>query len=254
MRATPHQVPTAEGVPLLLVPAGPGSRAAAFLLDALVQLAALGALFGLVGTVATRLGSAQRADWQLAGTLLAAVGLGVGVLLVWAWPTFFELVWRGQTPGKRALGLRVVERDGGLVGWRATLLRNLLRPADLLPGLGLVGLVAACVDPQRRRLGDLVAGTLVIRDESRPRPRVQGLACPLPPTWTSRRLRVALGPDLLALIAETLEREALSEQARARLEHGLAERVRTRLADPVPDADGALLRAVLARSRQDQRG
>ena len=249
MRPSLHQVPTAEGVPLLLVPAGPGSRAAAFLLDAVVQLAALGALFGLVGTVATRLGALQAANWQLAGTLLAATGLGVGVLLVWAWPTFFELVWRGQTPGKRALGLRVVERDGGLVGWRATVLRNLLRPADLLPGLGLVGLLVASMDPERRRLGDLVAGTLVIRDEARPAPHLVGPVAPLPPTWTPRRLRVALGPELLRLVAETLQRRSLSERARVRLEHELAERVRQRLGDPLPDADGPLLRAVLQRSR-----
>ncbi len=244
-----HVVPTAEGIPILLSPAGPPARAAAFLIDAVVQVLALGGLLGLVGTFATRASAMQAAPWQTAGNLAAALGLGVGVLLVWAWPTFFELAWRGQTPGKRALGLRVVERDGGAVGWRATLVRNLIRPADMLPGLGLVSLVVACLDPERRRLGDLVAGTLVIRETPRIDLEPLGQGCPLPATWTPRRLRVSLGPDMLVLIVDTVARRGLDPAQRLDLEHRLADTVRRRLGDDLPDADGALLRAVIARAR-----
>jgi hypothetical protein len=72
-------------------------------------------------------------------------------------------VWRhGQTPGKRALGLRVVNADGTPVTWLPSVVRNLLRVVDILPGVYSVGLVSTLVDPHARRLGDIVAGTLVI--------------------------------------------------------------------------------------------
>ena len=91
-------------------------------------------------------------------------GLYMIVLFVvfWGYPVVFEALYGGQTPGKRALGLRVVSADGAPIGWMASFVRNLMRTVDMLPfGYG-AGLVASLADPWSRRLGDMVAGTLVI--------------------------------------------------------------------------------------------
>src|SRR3546814_2568230 len=79
-----------------------------------------------------------------------------------AYPVVFEAMFNGQTPGKRAMELRVVSADGAPVGWLASIVRNLLRAVDALPvGYGF-GLVASLADPHGRRLGDMVASTLEI--------------------------------------------------------------------------------------------
>jgi len=75
---------------------------------------------------------------------------------------FFELVWRGQSPGKRAMDIAVTDQEGRAPTASAVVIRHLLLVVDLLPVAGLLGLVVAMADPNRRRIGDLVAGTLVI--------------------------------------------------------------------------------------------
>src|SRR5690606_13759230 len=105
-------------------------------------------------------------------------------VLLWAYPVVFEALFDGQTPGKRALELRVVSGDGAPVGWLAALVRNLLRTVDMLPvGYGF-GLVSSLADPYGRRLGDLVAGTLVVhapRLRTVPQPPLAGLHAPAHP-------------------------------------------------------------------------
>jgi len=102
--------------------------------------------------------------------------LGVGVLLVllfaieWLYPVLFEVFWRGQTPGKKALGISVINDDLTPVTLGTSLVRNLLRTVDFLPLLYLLGLVTMLFNRRFQRLGDLAAGTLVIsvRESSRP--------------------------------------------------------------------------------------
>lgn len=151
---TLHRVETPEGVDLALRPAGPVPRAAAYVLDLLIRLAAYLALTPLT----------------------AASDLGTGLLLLllfaieWLYPVVFEIT-RGATPGKRALGLRVVHEDGTPVGASASLLRNLLRTVDFLPLFYAAGLLCLLIDRRFRRLGDLAAGTLVIYADPPPRRR-----------------------------------------------------------------------------------
>lgn len=103
---------------------------------------------------------------------LAFSGLGVGLallgafLLEWFYPVLFEVL-RGATPGKRAMGLMVVQDDGTPVGAAASVIRNLLRVVDFLPLFYGAGLVSTLVDRDFRRLGDLAAGTLVVHVERR---------------------------------------------------------------------------------------
>jgi uncharacterized RDD family membrane protein YckC len=127
----------------------------------------------------------------VAGLLLAVLGKpGAGLYLLvyfvvfWGYPILCEVLFDGQTPGKRALELRVIADDGAPVGWLASIVRNLLRTVDFLPlGYG-VGLVASFADPWGRRLGDMVAKTMVIhapRDRKTLHPPEAGAQAPLQP-------------------------------------------------------------------------
>lgn len=138
---------TPEGIDLSISPAGPVARGLALAIDSAIRWGAL--LF--VGVSLSSLG----------GT-----GIGIFLLLLflaeWFYPVFFEVLYNGQTPGKRALGLRVVNADGTPVSWSASLIRNLLRVADVLPVLYVAGVVSILCSDKLQRLGDLAAGTLVI--------------------------------------------------------------------------------------------
>lgn len=147
MLDTVREVHTPEGVALRLPAAGPVPRAFAWLID-------LGIRFALV---------------MVASMFLAFLGrFGIGVylvflfLVVWGYPVAFEALWNGQTPGKRAMGLRVVAASGAPVGWMAAFVRNLMRTVDMLPFGYAFGLASSLVDPWGRRLGDVVARTLVV--------------------------------------------------------------------------------------------
>ena len=96
---------------------------------------------------------------------------GVVLLLLIIFATFlgyfilFEALWSGQTPGKRAMNIRVMDASGGRLSIANVALRNLIRVVDMLPVLMFLGGVVAFIDPSHRRLGDMAANTLVIRDQ-----------------------------------------------------------------------------------------
>lgn len=98
-----------------------------------------------------------------------ALKMGIGVSLVllfiaqWVWFFAWESI-RGDTPGKRAFGLRVVTTEGRPIGFARAALRNVLRAADLLPTAYLAGVTAMAISARFQRIGDLVAGTLVVAD------------------------------------------------------------------------------------------
>lgn len=140
---------TPEGATLPLAPAGMGVRIMAFMIDALIKIVATIGVY----------------------TLLAFMGgMGVGIALIlaflleWFYPVYFEVWHQGRTPGKKNLNIRVVNDDGTPVTFGPSLLRNLLRVADFLPLMYLAGIITSVFNPQFKRLGDLVAGTLVVYD------------------------------------------------------------------------------------------
>jgi uncharacterized RDD family membrane protein YckC len=102
------------------------------------------------------------------------VGGGLYLLLTflieWFYPVAFEVLWRGQTPGKKTLGISVINDDLTPVTLGPSLVRNLLRVVDFLPLFYLTGLVTMVMNPRFQRLGDIAAGTLVIsvRESARP--------------------------------------------------------------------------------------
>lgn len=147
MLDTIHPVQTPEGVVLNLRAAGPVVRGIAWGVDLVVRTG----VYAMLGIVLGVLGSFGQ------GLMLLAV-----FFVEWFYPVCFEVWSAGQTPGKKLLGIRVVSEDGTPVTWSASIARNLLRFADLLPGFYLAGLVSMLVDSSFRRLGDLAAGTLVV--------------------------------------------------------------------------------------------
>jgi hypothetical protein len=129
----------------------------------------------------------------------------------------YFVVWdalRGRSPGKAAFGLRVVTTTGRPIGWRAAALRNLLRAADALPTCYLVGVVAMALNARFQRLGDLVAGTMVIVPEDARAAKALELH---PPAWPQE---LATLPDEVNLDAD--ERIAIEMFLRRRHSLGRA--------------------------------
>lgn len=180
MLDTRQSVATPEGVDLSLVPAGAVPRASAFAIDLLLR----GVLLGAIALVLSMLGR-----FGTGLILLAAF------LVEWFYPVAFEVLADGATPGKRALGLRVVEADGRPVGFAGSMIRNLLRTADFLPFLFGFGLLFMLFHPRFQRLGDLAAGTLVVWAPEAP----QAPALPeAPPQAPACKLRLAEQKALIA--------------------------------------------------------
>jgi uncharacterized RDD family membrane protein YckC len=152
-------ISTPEQVAFHYEVAGIGSRFLAALLDHLIlilfQLFILWAL-GLLVSVA-RVGSGL-ADFAIALVII------IYFLLFWGYFALFEIVWNGQTPGKRSGRLRVIRADGQPAGAAAIMVRNLIRIVDLLPGFYAIGLTVMFFNKDARRLGDLAAGTIVVHE------------------------------------------------------------------------------------------
>lgn len=144
---TTYNIATPEGVELRLPVAGLASRSLAWLIDALIKFAAI-MVFSIFFQFFGNLGE---------GLLL--IGM---FLLLWFYNVLFEVFNQGATPGKRALGLRVMSVNGTPVGWTGSLIRNLLRFIDALPGCYAFGCVTVLVSKEFQRLGDLAAGTIVV--------------------------------------------------------------------------------------------
>lgn len=142
-----YEVETPEGIDLQAELAGPVVRVLAYSIDILIRL-----LFLLVCAIAL-------AFWGNAGQGGLLILMFV---LEWFYPVYFEVCRRGQTPGKKQMGLAVVNDDLTPVSWGTSLVRNLLRVVDFLPGAYLFGLVSMVLNNRFARLGDLAAGTLVI--------------------------------------------------------------------------------------------
>lgn len=142
--------------------AGLGSRVLAHLFDFMVVIFVL--LLILIGVGLFTGFSLLTPGGELAeglGTIILAVSFSLGPFIYFI---LFEWLWNGQTLGKKALGIRVRMADGTPTTFAAAMGRNLIRPADMLPGSYFVGLIAMFTNPRSQRIGDLFAGTIVIHE------------------------------------------------------------------------------------------
>lgn len=214
-------ISTPEGVSLELVLAGLGSRFIAAVVDAAIQTALV---------IAIALASSA---WSSNGFVQAAV-LVVVFLVLFAYDVVFEVANAGRTPGKMATGLRVLRRDGRPVDFLTSAVRNILRLVDFLPVLYVVGAVMIVVTRQHQRLGDVAAGTIVVRER-----RAVVPAAALPPrtalpdqsfvTWDVSAVSI----DELVTVRRFLERRySLTPAARNQLAWDLSTRLRGKVAGP----------------------
>ena len=167
---------TPEDVPLQFELAGPGSRILAGLLDqVLIVIIEAGMLMTalVVGIIAQKINEAQVEDWaeqmQTSGPTLTMLGISLVAAFVvnFGYYVLLEMTSNGQTVGKRILGLRTI-RDGGFsITLTASLLRNLARLVDMFPNTYFVGVVTMVAHRQEKRLGDMLAGTVVVRERRR---------------------------------------------------------------------------------------
>lgn len=171
---------TPEGIVLQWTPAGPTPRFFAFLVDFALRVVALGVL---------------------ALALFPAFGYdgGAGLLaiaffaLLWLYPVFFEALNDGQTPGKRIFGLQTRRDNGTPIDWQTSLTRNALLAADFLPVAFFAGAVSVLASGKFKRIGDHVAGTVVVYvDRQKPKPPLQTQGSRLPPLPLTLQEQTAL--------------------------------------------------------------
>lgn len=199
-----------------------GSRFTAAVIDYVIQFAVLIALGILIGL--------------FQNNVVAAVGVLLSFVWFIGYDIAFETRASGRTPGKRWTGLRVVRSDGRPVDFRSSAVRNFLRLIDILPGFYLVAIVTIFVSKRNQRLGDMAAGTIVVREK-----KGEAEAVAFEPdkyfseeleTWDVSRVTAA---DIAAVRQFLERRNAIEVGARQRLARELARRLWPSVVGPSED-------------------
>lgn len=238
---------TGEAVALKLRPAKLLSRGAAVLIDlAVTWLVFLLVMVGVLVTTAS-----------LDEAAVAAVSVAVFLLVPVGGPIAVETLSHGRSLGKWACGLRVVREDGGPIRFRHALVRGAMAVVEILLTVGVVACVASLVSERGRRVGDVFAGTLVVRERI-PVARAPELAAPEP--WLAQQvngLDLSSVPDSLWLaVRQYLGRaRQLDAQVAAEMAGRLAEELAVRTGVPVPAGvpAGSYLAAVAYERRKRER-
>ncbi len=165
MASPQYSISTPENVDLHLELAGMGNRILACIIDTLLctalNIAIIVALLAVWFSLRLlSLPAGALAAWS---TYLLMIGITTFFLVIFGYYMFFEGLWQGQTPGKRVADIRVIEQNGQPLTWSSAVVRNLVRIVDQIM---LVGLLSMFLDKNERRLGDLAAGTMVIRERT----------------------------------------------------------------------------------------
>jgi uncharacterized RDD family membrane protein YckC len=245
-----HALVSPEGVRLDLAVAGPAPRIFAYAIDWIIITLLLLLLFvfviaGLpIGRAIERWLAAHSSELsrnarsghpnpqligRVEGVMIAAVMLAQFVV-EFGYFTFWEMVTNGRSPGKAAVGLRVIRSSGYPIDLRSSLVRNVMRIVDLLPAYYLVGLISIVLSPSSERLGDHVAGTIVVRlDRPAPAAEIDTAAGPAALALTREQI-ARIGPREMQLVRATLRRvdDLPGERSDALLAE-VAETMRTRL-------------------------
>jgi len=155
-------IDTPEQTSLEFPLAGIGSRFVAMAADTAIQMIAGFVIFFVLALTATALpfGAGRGGVWAVAGMIITFF------LIYYGYFAFFEAVWNGQTPGKRYAQLRVMKDDGRPINAQDAIARNLLRIVDQLPFLYGIGILSVFLSKQNKRLGDFVAGTVVVHEKT----------------------------------------------------------------------------------------
>jgi uncharacterized RDD family membrane protein YckC len=209
-------IATPEGVEVELVLAGIGSRFIAGAVDYTLQLIVIVAMAVIL---------------QPSAGAAAAVFTSASFALIFFYDVLFEVLGGGRTPGKRLNGLRVVRSGGRPITFSRSALRNILRLIDILPGVYAIGMTVIFITPGNQRVGDLAAGTHVIRERHGDRAKVgQSFVPPVDPEAARTWDVTAISADEVATVRAFLERRPqLRAESRQAIAGELASRLRTRV-------------------------
>jgi uncharacterized RDD family membrane protein YckC len=222
MASAEYSVLTPERVSLQYDIAGIGSRGAAVIVDTVIQY--LGLLVLLVALTSAAVVSSVIQETRGAGGTALVVGLAALLvfLVMFGYFMLFEIVWNGQTPGKRMLGLRVIRENGYPIRPVDSVIRNLIRVVDWLPLAYGVGVLTMLLNNRSKRLGDFASGTIVVREGARGTSALLISAAPEP-------VGIALSNADATLVRDFLiRRGTMNPHARAELAQRLAAAVATR--------------------------
>jgi uncharacterized RDD family membrane protein YckC len=223
-------IETPEQTALDFAVAGIGSRFIAIAMDTLIQIA-IGLVVGISGGFAIR---GLSALWPVAPQWVAAILLLFYFLIYFGYFALFEIIWNGQTPGKRWTKIRVIKDSGRPLTPVESIGRNLMRIVDWMPGFYAIGIASALLTKENKRLGDLVAGSLVVRETS---------FSDIRPTWHSPQTpegpilaplgSIHLSADECALIESFLNRRFdLEPNVRYRMAEDILRRLKPKLTLP----------------------
>ncbi len=225
---------TPEQVEVKFELAGIGSRCVALILDTLIQAL----IFLVIGLIFFGLGAAPFFSTGSSGyeTILIAIVVMIVFVVSDGYFLYFETTKNGQTPGKKSTGIRVVRDTGHPVDFHCALLRNVMRIVDVLPGTYGVGMISMFVSSKYQRLGDYVAGTLVVKvgrqaQTAPPSPAVQP-AEPVPDSTESSLPQEAL-PFVSAITRDEYRAIKHFMERRAELDVHVARSLSMKLAEPL---------------------
>jgi uncharacterized RDD family membrane protein YckC len=220
-RATPVSyedrlaIATPEGVEVELTLAGIGSRFIAGGIDFTIQIAVLIALAVIL---------------QPAGDAGIAILTSGWFAMIFFYDVLFEVLGRGRTPGKRWTGLRVVRSGGRPITLARSATRNILRLIDILPGFYAVGMTTIFISPRNQRVGDLAAGSHVVRVRHGDRPRIRQTEESIDPGPAALWDVTAVSQDDVAAVRAFLDRRSdLQTPHRVQIAAELASRLRPRV-------------------------
>jgi uncharacterized RDD family membrane protein YckC len=224
-----YTIRTPENVSFDFELAGIASRAVAWLIDLLV----MSSLSVLVLIIVSLLG-------VVLGGIATALYFVTAFCIQWGYGALSEWRWNGQTIGKRTIGIRALQQGGTRITLMQAVVRNLVRIVDILPAMYLTGGACALLDRHGRRLGDLAAGTVVVRQRRSPRP--SAVVAPIErynsfihdPAVIHASTRIS-APERDAMIGLALRRDNLPLAVRYALFSKLARHLETRLALARPD-------------------
>ncbi|HLI96659.1 MAG TPA: RDD family protein [Candidatus Baltobacteraceae bacterium] len=221
-------VRTPESIAFSYELAGLGSRFLALVLDMTLQVLILSAIFwgfALIGSYGGKTPVKSSISASTLESVVIAVIVTIVFLVFFGYFIAFEAFWNGQTPGKKVLGIRVV-RDGGYpLDLAGSLIRNLVRVGEFALGLYAISAAATLISPENKRLGDMAAGTIVVRDA-----RSHSLAAIRERADAEQPRAAMITDEEHALIARFMaRRDAMSAHSRHNLASQIADRVRPRI-------------------------
>jgi uncharacterized RDD family membrane protein YckC len=244
MASADYSVLTPERVSLEYGIAGIGSRGGAAIIDTLIQSVALLVVFvaGASAGAAVSLFSGRFAEVLL----IAVLALG-GFVITAGYFMVFEIVWNGQTPGKRMLGIRVIRESGYPIRQTDSVIRNVVRIVDWLPLFYGIGVLVMLFNKRSRRLGDFAAGTIVVR-EGGARQSLSSMVSPaaLEPAALQQRAYALSSADATLVRDFLVRRNSLHPEARADLARRLATAMAQRYQLPLEEDPEAFLERLTA--------